>query len=432
MRSDTPKPLHALAGAPLLHHAMRAAATLSPTRLIVVTGKGGEAVANAARALAPEAIIVVQAEPLGTGHAVRCALPALEGFSGDVVVLYADTPFITAGTLAAMRAARASGAAVVALGFDAAAPGGYGRLILSADGGLDRIVEAADASEDELAVTLCNSGVMAFDAAAGRRWLAALSTDNAKGEYYLTDLVAHARADNAPCTVTRCVQAETLGVNSRADLAHAEAVFQARARAAAMDGGATLIAPETVFFAFDTVLGCDVIVGPNVVFGPGVTVGDGARIEAFCWLEGAVLRPGARVGPFARLRPGADIGRGAQIGNFVEVKNAVFGAGAKAGHLAYVGDASVGDGANLGAGTITCNYDGSGKHRTEIGARAFIGSNASLVAPVTIGAGADVGSGSVITEGVPQDALAIGRARQVTKPGLGARLRARLAAVKRK
>ena len=432
MRSAIPKPLHPVAGLPLLGHALRAAGGLAAERVVVVTGAGaaGRKVAEAARGLHPGAAIATQDPPQGTGDAVRRALPALEGFSGDLAVLYADTPFIRPQTLAAMRAARRHGAAVVVLGFEAAAPGGYGRLIRDADGGLARIVEAADATGAERAATLCNAGIMMFDPVAAAPWLAALTADNAKGEFYLTDLVAAARAAGRPCAVVTCDEAETLGVNDRAGLAAAEAAFQARARAAAMAQGATLIAPETVFFAWDTTLGQDVTVGPNVVFGPGVRVADGARIHAFSHLEGCAVAAGAQVGPFARLRPGAQIGEGARVGNFVEIKNAVLAAGAKANHLSYVGDADVGAGANLGAGTITCNYDGFAKHRTEIGAGAFIGSNSALVAPVRVGAGAYVGSGSVVTADVPDDALAIGRARQVNKPGLAARLRARLSAFK--
>lgn len=425
MRSALAKPLHRVGGAPLLHHVLRVAGALAPERLVAVVGHGGAEVAAAARAVAPGVIVVEQTERLGTGHAVRCALPALEGFVGDVIVLYADTPLLTVDTLARLRAARAGGAAVAALGFHAADPGGYGRLVLAADGSLDRIVEAADADAAERAVTLCNSGVMTFDAAQGRRWLAGLSNANAKREYYLTDLVAAARAEGLACAAALCPEAETLGVNDRADLAAAEAAFQAGARLAAMRGGATLVAPQTVFLAFDTVLGRDVTIGPNVVFGPGARVEDGVEIGAFCHVEGATIGAGARVGPFARLRPGAQVGPGAHVGNFVEIKNAVLGAGAKANHLAYLGDADIGAGANIGAGAITCNYDGVAKHRTDIGEGAFIGSNSALVAPVRIGAGAYVGSGSVITADVEADALAIGRARQVEKPGLAARLRRR-------
>jgi bifunctional UDP-N-acetylglucosamine pyrophosphorylase/glucosamine-1-phosphate N-acetyltransferase len=413
----------------LLRHALDAAAALSPARLAVVVGHRGPAVAAAARALRPEVVVVEQAERRGTAHAVGCALAALGPLSGDLVVLYADTPFIAPQTLRRMLAARAEGALAVVLGFESDAPGGYGRLIRDADGALLRIVEAADATPQELAERLCNSGVMALDAARAPGWIEGLSAANAKGELYLTDVVAAARAEGGRCAAVAADRAEAMGVNDRADLAAAEAAFQARARASAMAGGATLVAPETVFLAFDTVLGRDVTVEPFVAFGPGALVEDGVRIGAFSRLEGCRVRTGAVVGPYARLRPGADIGPGAHVGNFVEVKNAALGAGAKANHLAYVGDAAVGAGANLGAGTVTCNYDGVSKHRTEIGDGAFIGSNSALVAPLRIGAGAYVGSGSVVTEDVPEGALAIGRARQTTKPGLGARLRARLAAL---
>ncbi|TVQ57971.1 MAG: bifunctional UDP-N-acetylglucosamine diphosphorylase/glucosamine-1-phosphate N-acetyltransferase GlmU [Rhodobacteraceae bacterium] len=430
MKSATPKPLHTVAGAPMLAHAMASAGALAPAHFVVVVGHGGAAVAAAARAFAPGTAIVEQTPQRGTGDAARRALAALPDFDGTALVLYADTPLLRPETLEAMVAAVAGGAAVAALGFERADPGAYGRLILTPEGDLARIVEAADATPAERAVTLCNAGVMAFDAKPGRRWLAALTNDNAKGEHYLTDLVAAAVADGRRCAVARCDEAETLGVNDRIDLAAVEAAFQRRARAAAMREGATLLAPETVFLAFDTRLGRDVVVGPHVVFGPGVTVEDRATIGAFSALEGCTIRAGAAVGPFARLRPGADVGAEARIGNFVEVKNAVFGPGAKANHLAYVGDASVGAGANIGAGVITCNYDGTAKHRTVIGEGAFIGSNAALVAPVSIGDGAYVASGSVITADVAPDALALARGRQVVKPGLAARLRARLAAMK--
>lgn len=429
MKSAVPKPLHQVGGAPLLAHAMAAARALDPARLVVVVGHGGPEVAAAARALRPDAAIVTQSPQRGTGHAARLAMAALPDFAGAVLVLYADTPLLRPGTLAAMAAQIAGGAGVATLGFERADAGGYGRLILTPDGDLARIVEAADATPAERAATLCNAGVMAFDAAAGRRWIDGLSDANAKREYYLTDIVAAAVAEGRRCAVTLCPEAETLGVNDRADLAAAEAAFQARARAAAMRDGATLVAPETVFLAVDTRLGRDVVIGPNVVFGPGVTVEDGAVIGAFSALEGCVVRAGAAVGPFARLRPGADVGPGARIGNFVEVKNAAFGPGAKANHLAYVGDATVGAGANIGAGVITCNYDGVAKHRTTVGEGAFIGSNAALVAPVAIGEGAYVASGSVITADVEADALALGRGRQVVKRGLAARLRARLSAM---
>ncbi|MBA3326297.1 MAG: bifunctional UDP-N-acetylglucosamine diphosphorylase/glucosamine-1-phosphate N-acetyltransferase GlmU, partial [Rhodobacteraceae bacterium] len=352
------------------------------------------------------------------------------GFAGDAVVLYGDTTFIRPETLAAMLDARAAGAAVVALGFEAAEPGGYGRLVLDADGGLEAIVEAKDADPATRAIRLCNSGVLAADCATLFALLAEVRPDNVKGEYYLTDAVGLARARGLTAAVITCPEAETLGVNSRADLAAAEAAFQSRARAEALENGATLTDPASVWFALDTHVGRDVVIGPCVVFGPGVTIESGATIQAFCHLEGCHISRGAVVGPFARLRPGAELAEDVRVGNFVEVKNAIVGEGAKINHLAYVGDADVGARANLGAGTITCNYDGVFKHRTEIGAGAFIGSNAALVAPVRIGAQALVGAGSTITEDVPDGALALARGRQATRPGLGVRLMERLRALK--
>ncbi|HUF57472.1 MAG TPA: bifunctional UDP-N-acetylglucosamine diphosphorylase/glucosamine-1-phosphate N-acetyltransferase GlmU [Thermohalobaculum sp.] len=430
MKSARPKVLHEIAGAPMLHHAMRPALALGPARLVVVVGHGGEAVGAAARALGPAAEVVEQTEQLGTGHAVQMAAPALEGFEGDVLVLFGDTPFLRLGTLEAIRRTRAEGADIVSLGFEAAEPGRYGRLRIGADGTLDGIVEAKDASPEELAITACNSGVMAGDAATFLRLLGRLGNDNAQGEYYLTDLVGLARAEGLTARVAFCDEAETLGINDRAELARAEAVWQQGARAAAMVGGVTMTAPETVFLSHDTRLAPDVTVEPHIVFAPGVSVARGARIRAFSHLEGAEVGEGAIVGPYARLRPGARIGRDAHIGNFVEVKNAEIGDGAKANHLTYVGDASVGAGSNLGAGTITCNYDGFLKHRTEIGEDAFIGVNAALIAPVRVGRAAYVATGTVVTEDVPDDALAIGRSRQTNRPGLARRLRAKLAAAK--
>ncbi len=429
MNSDLPKVLHTLAGAPLIAHALATARTLEPERTVVVVGHGAEAVAAAARGIDEEVAVVEQAEQKGTGHAVLAAAPALDGFEGDVVVLYADTPLIRAESLQAMLDARAGGAAVVVLGFEAAEPGGYGRLIVDA-GGLSAIVEARDATPEQLAIALCNSGIMAADAAWLFDRLAAVEPNNAKGEYYLTDVVGLAHAAGLHAIAITCPEAETLGVNSRADLAVAEAAFQARARAEALDNGTTLTDPATVWFALDTHIGRDVTIGPNVVFGPEVTIESGATIHAFCHLEGCHVSRGAKIGPFARLRPGAEIAEDVHIGNFVEIKNAIVEEGAKANHLTYIGDARVGAGANIGAGTITCNYDGVFKHHTDIGARSFIGSNSALVAPVTIGDGALVAAGSVITEDVPAGALALGRGRQTTKPGLGAKLIARLRALK--
>jgi bifunctional UDP-N-acetylglucosamine pyrophosphorylase/glucosamine-1-phosphate N-acetyltransferase len=430
MKSDLPKVLHPLASAPLVAHALAVARSLDPERIVVVVGHGGEAVAAAACEIDDSVSVVTQAEQKGTGHAVQQAAPALEGFEGDVVVLYADTPLIRTETAEAMLAARADGAAVVVLGFVAADPGGYGRLVLDEDGDLAAIVEAKDATPSERAIPLCNSGLMAADAATLFDLLGEVANDNAKGEYYLTDVVKLARGRGLRAAAITCPEAETLGVNSRIDLAAAEAAFQTRARAEALANGVTMTNPGSVFFALDTVIGRDVTIGPQVVFGPGVTVESGATINAFCHLEGCHVSRGARIGPFARLRPGAEIAEAAHIGNFVEIKNAIVEEAAKVNHLTYIGDARVGARANVGAGTITCNYDGVFKHHTDIGAGAFIGSNSALVAPVRIGDGALIAAGSVVTEDVPAGALAVARGRQETKPGLGARLMERLRAMK--
>lgn len=428
MGSDLPKVLHPLAGAPILWHALRAGAALEPERTVVVVGHGGAAVAAAAQDWDPQALIARQEEQRGTAHAVLQAAPALAGFAGDAVVLYGDTPFIGEATLDALAAARAQ-ADVVVLGFEAAHPTGYGRLVMAGER-LERIVEHKDATETERAIRLCNSGVVCADAELLMTLAGEVGNANATGEYYLTDIVAIARARGLTASVVRCPEDETLGVNSRADLAAAETTFQRRARAAALADGVRMPGPETVFLAFDTTIGGGALVEPFVVFGPGVTVETGATIRAFSHLEGCHVSRGASVGPFARLRPGTELAEDVRIGNFVEIKNALIDAGAKVNHLTYVGDASIGEAANIGAGTVTCNYDGVSKHRTEIGAGAFVGSATMLVAPVRLGAGAMTGSGSVITEDVPDGALAVARARQVTKPGLAARLMARLRAAR--
>lgn len=428
MNSDLPKVLHPLGAAPLLAHALRAGQALEPERIVVVTGHGAEAVARAARHHEPDALIAHQAEQLGTAHAVAQARAALDGFRGDAIVLYGDTPFVRPETLAAMTAARETHAVVV-LGFTAADPGRYGRLVMDGDQ-LERIVEFKDASPAERAIDLCNSGVVCADAGLLFDLVAEVGNDNASGEYYLTDIVALARARGLSVGVVRCLESETLGINTRAELAAAESAFQARARAEAFENGVTLIAPETVFFAFDTVIGRDAVVGPNVVFGPGVTIETGAEIRAFCHLEGCHVSRGAQVGPFARLRPGAELAEEARVGNFVEIKAAIIGEGAKVNHLSYIGDAEVGEGANIGAGAVTCNYDGVMKHRTVIGAGAFIGSDTMLVAPVTVGAGALTGSGSVITRDVAPGAIAVERAALQEIPGGAERFRARARARK--
>ena len=421
MNSDRPKVLHEIGNAPLLVHALAAARSLGPARIVVVSGVGGEAVDAAARAWDEEVACARQAEQLGTGHAVLAAREALSGATGDTVVLYGDTPFLTAQTLEAMREARAR-ADIVVLGFEAAdGQARYGRLVTEGDR-LTAIVEWKDADAATRAIRLCNSGVVMADAATLFDLLDAVGNDNAAGEYYLTDIVAIGAARGLTATVVRCDEAETLGINTRAELAAAEAAFQARARAAAQEDGVTLTAPETVFFSHDTHIGRDAIVEPQVIFGPGVTVESGARIRSFSHLEGCHVSRGATVGPFARLRPGAELSEDVHVGNFVEIKNAQVAEGAKINHLSYVGDAEIGARSNIGAGTITCNYDGVSKHRTVIGAGAFIGSNTMLVAPVSVGDHAMTASGTVVTRDVPATDLAIGRARQENKAGLAVRL----------
>ena len=430
MQSDLPKVLHEIGNAPLLHHAMMSAAAIAPERRVVVAGHGADAVADAARGYDPEVEGVLQTEQSGTAHAVDQARAALAGFEGDALVLYGDTPFIRPETLDAMLAARAKHAVVV-LGFEAADPARYGRLITDGDT-LERIVEYKDATKDQRAVTLCNSGVISADCETLFDLLAQVTNDNAAGEYYLTDVPELARARGLSAGVVRCDEAETLGINSRAELALAEAIFQTNMRAEAVESGVALQAPETVQFSADTVLGRDCIIEPNVVFAPGVTVETGARIRAFSHLEGCHVARGAVVGPYARLRPGTELSEDVKIGNFVELKNATLAEGAKVNHLSYIGDAQIGARSNVGAGTITCNYDGVLKHRTVVGERVFIGSNTMLVAPVRIGDDAMTASGSVITRDVPATDLAVARARQENKTGFAVKLFEKLKAIKAK
>ena len=420
MNSDLPKVLHRIGNAPMLVHAMKAGMALDPARMVVVAGYGADQVSAAARDWDEAAEIVVQQEQLGTGHAVAQAAPLLTSFEGDALVLYGDTPFISTETLEAMREARLRHDVVV-LGFEAADPGRYGRLVMAGEA-LERIVEFKDADAAERQITLCNSGVVCADAATLFSLISAVGNDNAAGEYYLTDIVQIARDRGLSATAVTCDEAETLGVNSRDQLAAAEAAFQARARATAIEDGVTLTAPDTVFFSHDTVIGRDTEVEPNVVFGPEVTVESGARIRAFSHLEGCHVSRGAIVGPFARLRPGAELAEDVHIGNFVEIKASRIDRGAKVNHLTYIGDAEVGEETNIGAGTITCNYDGVFKHKTRIGARVFIGSDTMLVAPVSVGDDAMTATGAVITTDVEPGALAIARAKQVNKPGMARKL----------
>ncbi len=428
MNSDLPKVLHEIGQSPLLHHAMAAGMTLEPERMIVVAGHGAEAVERAATAYDEGIVTVRQQTQEGTGHAVQQARTALEGFSGNAIVLYGDTPFIRPETLEAMLAARAR-ADVVVLGFEATDPGRYGRLVTTGDS-LDRIVEFKDADAEIRAITLCNSGVIAADCETLFKLLDQVTNNNASGEYYLTDIVGLAREEGLKAEVVRCEEAETLGINTRAELACAEAAFQIRARAEAVDDGVTLLAPDTVTFARDTVVGRDTVIEPNVVFGPGVTVESGAKIRAFSHLEGCHVSRGATVGPFARLRPGAELAEDVHIGNFVEIKNAQIGTGAKVNHLTYLGDADIGAGTNVGAGTITCNYDGVFKHRTTVGRDVFIGSNTMLVAPVTLGDGAMTATSTVVTHNVPAGDMAVGRTKQSNKPGFATRFFDKLRAAK--
>lgn len=428
MNSDLPKVLHKVAAAPLLHHAMTAGRALEPARTVVVVGHGGEEVAASARAFDETVEIVEQTEQRGTAHAVAQAAPLLADEAGEAIVLYGDTPFIRPETLQAMLDARARHA-VVALAFHARDPGRYGRMI--ADGeNLLAIREWKDATDEERAITLCNSGVICASARTLFQLVAKVGTANASGEYYLTDIIALARAEGLSAGLVTCDESETLGVNTRAQLADAEREFQTRARAEALENGVTLTAPETVYFALDTVIGRDAIIGPNVLFAPGVTIESGAEVKGFCHLEGCHISRGATVGPFARLRSGTELSDFVRVGNFVEIKDSIIEEGAKVGHLSYIGNALIGERANIGAGTVTCNYDGVMKHRTTIGKRAFIGSDTMLVAPVSVGDDAFTASGSVITEDVPAEALAMGRARQVNKPGLATRLMDKLKAIK--
>lgn len=429
MRSAQPKVMHRLAGRPMIKHIVATIEQLAPDRIVVVVGEDMSAVAEA---VAPHQT-VIQKERLGTGHAVMAAGEALAGFTGDVLIAYGDTPLIGVETFHRVLAARRAPPrpAIVVLGFRPDGGGGaYGRLVTDAGGGLDAIVEARDASPEQLVIALCNSGMMVVDGRHMAGMLARLRNDNAKGEYYLTDLVTLARGDGLPCAVVEADADELVGVNSRADLAAAEAIVQVQLRVRAMAEGATLVDPASVFFSWDTRLGRDVVIGPFVTFGPGVAIEDDVVIHSFCHLENALVARGALIGPYARLRPGARIAGGARVGNFVEIKNASVEAGAKVNHLTYIGDARIGAGANIGAGTITCNYDGYFKSLTDIGAGAFIGSNSSLVAPVKIGDGAIIGAGSVIARNVPADTLAVTRSPRTEKIGWAKAFRERRGAEK--
>ena len=425
MRSDTHKVLHPIAGRPLLLHLLDRVDALGATRRVVVVGKGREQVESALDG--SQVAIAFQAEQKGTAHAVAQAASSLDGYDGPVLILYGDTPFVESGSLERMldRLERPDGPGVVVLGAVQENPAAYGRIIAIGDRIL-KMVEYKDATEEERAIRLCNSGMMAVGARDLFRWIEKVGNANAAGEYYLPDVVNIAASEGRQAVVIEADPYETAGVNSRAELAHLELEWQRRRREQALDEGATLIDPESVWFAYDTRLGRDVTVEPHVVFGPGVEIADGACIKAFSHIEGAAIGARASIGPFARIRPGTKLGEKSKVGNFVELKKAIVGRGAKVNHLSYVGDAEVGEAANIGAGTITCNYDGFGKHRTIIGEGAFIGSNTALVAPVSIGPGAIVGAGSVITADVEADSLAVERSEQKGIAGWARRFRERM------
>jgi len=417
MRSARPKVLHELAGRSMLNHVLSSLVEAGAERTVVVAGPSHNSVMAEARTIVRDAGIAIQNERLGTAHAVLAAREAIARGYDDLLVVFADTPLVRPETFAAMRKALAGGQnAIAALGFEAKQPAGYGRFILAA-GALKAIREDRDASAAEREIKLCNAGLMALDGRHALALLDAIGNVNSQKEYYLTDIVAVARSRGLEVAAVIAAEDEVLGVNDRSQLAAAEAAMQERLRAKAMREGATLRDPSSVTLAFDTRLGRDVVVEPHVVFGPGVDVGEGSRIRSFSYLEGATIGQNVSVGPFARLRPGTGLGQDVRIGNFVEVKASDVGAGAKINHLSYIGDASIGARTNVGAGTITCNYDGFAKYRTEVGAHAFVGSNSALVAPVKIGDGAYIGSGSVITQDVAPDALALARAGQIEKPG---------------
>ncbi|MEM7459375.1 MAG: bifunctional UDP-N-acetylglucosamine diphosphorylase/glucosamine-1-phosphate N-acetyltransferase GlmU [Pseudomonadota bacterium] len=430
MRSGLPKVLHHVGGRAMVDWSIALARSVGCEKIIVVCSPAGQAVQDhIAGTLGPDAI-AIQDPPLGTGHAVLAAKQALAGYQGDLVVLYGDTPLIPEDAVEALFHELDAGASVGVLGFEAADPGAYGRLLVDDKNNLEAIVEAKEATPTQLAIRFCNSGVMAASADTMFGLLDKVTNDNAKGEYYLTDIVSLARAAGQRCRAVSCEEADVLGVNSRVELAQAESAFQTKRRQAFLLSGVTMTAPETVFFSYDTDIENDVILEPGVVFAPGVHVRTGARIRAFSHLEGAHVAENCEIGPYVRLRPGTVLERGVKIGNFVEVKKTRMGAGAKASHLSYLGDGDVGAGANIGAGTIFCNYDGFLKYQTTIGEGAFVGSNSSLVAPVTIGAGAFVGSGSVITKDVEPDGLAVARGRQIQKSGWATAFRDRMAEIK--
>ena len=416
MNSETPKVMHKIAGAPMIMHTLRTAKSLDPDRIIVITGYGAEQVEKEISELEPEIDFVRQIEQKGTGHAVKCAEKMLKNFTGNTLILYGDVPFISPDTLELLIEEKESGTDLVVLGFESKQPGNYGRLIIENDQ-LISIVEAKDATTEQLKITLCNSGVLYTENKILFQLLSNITNENANQEYYLTDIVEAAKDQNLPIKVVCCDELETLGVNTRSELSSAELTFQIRARERIIENGVTLSQPDTTYFSFDTEIGREACIGPNVVFGPGVTIESGAEILPFCHLEGCHISKGAKIGPFARLRPGTELSEDVKVGNFVEIKNSTISTKSKINHLSYIGDTTIGENSNIGAGTITCNYDGISKHTTEIGNDVFIGSNTLLVAPVSVGDNSMTASGTIVTESIPSGNLAIGRVKQVNKPG---------------
>ena len=422
MNSDIPKVLHKVAGAPLILHSIRAGSALDPEKIIVVTGHDATIIENEVSKTEPQAAFAYQNQQNGTGHAVTCASKLLKDFTGNIIILYGDVPFISPETLAKMVSERQNGADIVVLGFQSENPGKYGRLIFE-KGELTDIIEAKDATESQLNINLCNSGVISADANQLFELLLEVTDDNASKEYYLTDIVGLAHRKGLSIKVFFCDETETIGVNTRSELAIAEDLFQKQARNRALENGVTLVQPETTYFAFDTVIGRDSCIGPNVVFGPGVSIESGVEVFAFCHLEGCHISRGAKVGPFARLRPGTELSEDVKIGNFVELKNSILSQGSKVNHLSYIGDTTVGEKTNIGAGTITCNYDGTNKYPSTIGNRVFIGSNTMLVAPISIGNDVITAAGTVVTKNIPDGDLAISRTKQENKSGYAAQLK---------
>ena len=431
MDSDLPKVLHEVAGAPIVMHVLRTIKNLLPQKVVIVTGHGATEVEDKVSQFEPEVTFAKQKIQKGTGHAVSCAKSDLKDFKGNTLIVYGDVPFITSDTYAEILTMKEKNTDMVVLSFNSEEPNNYGRLIVD-NGNLTRIVEAKDASIDELKIKLCNSGVICVDNELLFDLLNKITNKNASEEYYLTDIVELACSQNYSIKTVMCEESETLGINTRLELSHAEKVFQEKTRELVVKNGVTLIQPETIYFSFDTEIGRDVYIGPNVVFGLGVTIESGVKILPFCHLEGCHVSHGSQVGPFARLRPGTELNENVRIGNFVELKNSIISQGSKVNHLSYIGDTSIGEHSNIGAGTVTCNYDGVNKHHTKIGDEVFLGSNTLLVAPITVGNQAMTATGTIVTKDIPSGDLTIGRVKQENKTGYANKLLKRLKSKKKR